>query len=277
MKVHMPAPDLIRRNLACSLAAECHQDRQTKALAAVYAFYTNHGSTAGSKPCLVHWGCYPLAPPTLLSPFNQTSGTVSQFNTVLKSPSPQISDSWVLKYTQCAVNHSSQLEASELLSSASQPPTLETAVRCFSAALPGGDTRRVPGRWALPPHLTDLFCRFAKAQVQARLLLPLYPSPAAPSSLLENLCKSRGSHLKCEAGGRGTCCARAVMPRRLTVKNHWSKQQLPEHPEPGGTRWLMAPCCSTAPQLAAAPSCATSGVLCQREGHAAALLPGEHG
>lgn len=160
MKVHMPAPGLIRRNLACSLAAECHQDwmqdTQTKALAAVYAFYTNHGSAAGSKPCLVHRGCYPLAPPTLLSPFNQTSGTVSQFNRVLKSPSPQISDSWVLKYTQCAVNHSSQLEASELLSSASQPPTLETTARCFSAALPGGDTRRVPGRWALPPHLTDL-------------------------------------------------------------------------------------------------------------------------
>lgn len=81
-----------------------------------------------------------LLPPTLLSPFNQTSGTVSQFDGVLKSPSPQISDSWVLKYMQCAVNHSSQLEAPELLSSASQPPTLETTARCFSAALPGGDT-----------------------------------------------------------------------------------------------------------------------------------------
>lgn len=126
-----------------------------------------------------------------------------------------------------------------------------------------------------PPISQTWVCRFAKAQVQARLLLPLYRSLVAPSSLLENLCESRGSHLKCEAGGRGTCCARAVMPRRLTVKNHWSKQQLPEHPEPGGTRWLVAPCCSTAPQLAAALSCATSGVLCQREGHAAALLPGE--
>lgn len=39
-----------------------------------------------------------------------------------------------------------------------------------------------------PPISQTWVCRFAKAQVQARLLLPLYPSPAAPSSLLENLC-----------------------------------------------------------------------------------------